>query len=209
MRRLTIKHSAIAYILNREMGYTQNAIAKLMDYDLIEEIGRLDAPGRPVLFATTEEFLRCFGVSSVAELPQAAPEQIMEEFRKEYLDRKEPYHFRKCKITDFESGDQLTTVAVVTYSDHGETKQFEGVGNGPIDAVKRGLEEELGISIKVLDYSEHALTSGSGAQAASYIHLMDQKTGKVTYGVGISSNITRASLRGIFSAVNRLFGDAE
>ena len=75
--------------------------------------------------------------------------------------------------------------------------------------MKRGLEEELGISIKVLDYSEHALTSGSGAQAASYILLMDQKTGKVTYGVGISSNITRASLRGIFSAVNRLFGDAE
>lgn len=140
---------------------------------------------------------------------EVAPEQIMEEFRKEYLDRKEPYHFRKCKITDFESGDQFTTVAVVTYSDHGETKQFEGVGNGPIDAVKRGLEEELGISIKVFDYSEHALTSGSGAQAASYIHLMDQKTGKVTYGVGISSNITRASLRGIFSAVNRLFGDAE
>ena len=140
---------------------------------------------------------------------EVAPEQIMEEFRIEYLDRKEPYHFRKCKITDFESGDQFATVAVVTYSDHGETKQFEGVGNGPIDAVKRGLEEELGISIKVLDYSEHALTSGSGAQAASYIHLMDQKTGKVTYGVGISSNITRASLRGIFSAVNRLFGDAE
>lgn len=140
---------------------------------------------------------------------EVAPEQIMEEFRIEYLDRKEPYHFRKCKITDFESGDQFTTVTVVTYSDHGETKQFEGVGNGPIDAVKRGLEEELGISIKVLDYSEHALTSGSGAQAASYIHLMDQKTGKVTYGVGISSNITRASLRGIFSAVNRLFGDAE
>ena len=140
---------------------------------------------------------------------EVAPDQIMEEFRIEYLDRKEPYHFRKCKITDFESGDRFTTVAVVTYSDHGETKQFEGVGNGPIDAVKRGLEEELGISIKVLDYSEHALTSGSGAQAASYIHLMDQKTGKVTYGVGISSNITRASLRGIFSAVNRLFGDAE
>ena len=140
---------------------------------------------------------------------EVAPDQIMEEFRIEYLDRKEPYHFRKCKITDFESGDQFTTVAVVTYSDHGETKQFEGVGNGPIDAVKRGLEEELGISIKVLDYSEHALTSGSGAQAASYIHLMDQKTGKVTYGVGISSNITRASLRGIFSAVNRLFRDAE
>ena len=140
---------------------------------------------------------------------EVAPEQIMEEFRKHYLEKKEPYHFRKCKITDFESGDEFTTVAVVTYTNHGETKQFEGVGNGPIDAVQRGLEEELGITIKVLDYSEHALASGSGAQAASYIHMMDQNSGRVTYGVGISSNITRASLRGIFSAVNRLFGDEE
>lgn len=138
---------------------------------------------------------------------EVAPEQIMEEFRKNYLDRKEPYHFKKCKITDFESAGDFTTVAVVIYTDHGVEKQFEGVGNGPIDAVQRGLEEELGINIKVLDYSEHALTSGSGAQAASYIHMMDQDRKRVTYGVGISSNITRASLRGIFSAVNRLYGD--
>ena len=138
---------------------------------------------------------------------EVAPEQIMEEFQKNYLDRKEPYHFKKCKITDFESAGDFTTVAVVTYTDHGVEKQFEGVGNGPIDAVQRGLEEELGINIKVLDYSEHALTSGSGAQAASYIHMMDQDRKRVTYGVGISSNITRASLRGIFSAVNRLYGD--
>ena len=137
---------------------------------------------------------------------EVAPEQIMEEFQKNYLDRKEPYHFKKCKITDFESAGDFTTVAVVTYTDHGVEKQFEGVGNGPIDAVQRGLEEELGINIKVLDYSEHALTSGSGAQAASYIHMMDQDRKRVTYGVGISSNITRASLRGIFSAVNRLYG---
>ncbi len=138
---------------------------------------------------------------------EVAPEQILEVFREEYLDRKEPYHFRKCKITDFESRGDFTTVAVVTYTDHGVEKQFEGVGNGPIDAVQRGLEEELGINIRVLDYNEHALTSGSGAQAASYIHVMDQDSNRVTYGVGVSSNITRASLRGVFSAVNRLFGD--
>ena len=138
---------------------------------------------------------------------EVAPDQIMEEFRKNYLDKKEPYHFKKCKITDFESDGDFTTVAVVTYTDHGVDRQFEGVGNGPIDAVQRGIEEELGINIKVLDYSEHALTSGSGAQAASYIHVMDQDSKRVTYGVGISSNITRASLRGIFSAVNRLFGE--
>ena len=137
---------------------------------------------------------------------EVAPEQIMEEFRKNYLERKEPIHFRKCQITDTEVEDGVyATLAKVIYTDHGVTKTFEGVGNGPIDAVQRGLEEELGIEIKVLDYTEHALGAGSNAQAASYIHLMDKHSGKVTYGVGVSSNITRASLRGIFSAVNRLF----
>ena len=140
---------------------------------------------------------------------EVAPEQIMDEFKRNYSERKEPIHFRKCQITEAEDDTEFSTLAKVRYTDHGVEKVFEGVGNGPIDAVQKGLEKELGIEIRVLDYNEHALTSGSGAQAASYIHLMDQKTGKVTYGVGISSNITRASLRGIFSAVNRLFGDAE
>ncbi len=137
---------------------------------------------------------------------EVAPEQIMEEFRHNYTERKEPIHFRRCQITDTENEDgDFATLVKVTYTNNGLEKTFEGVGNGPIDAIQKGLEEELGIEIRVLDYNEHALTSGSGAQAASYIHLMDVKTGKVTYGVGISSNITRASFRGIFSAVNRLF----
>lgn len=137
---------------------------------------------------------------------EVAPEQIMDEFRSCYLDRKEPIHFRKCQITDTEVEDGVyATLIKVVYTDHGMEKTFEGVGNGPIDAVQRGLEKELGINIKVLDYNEHALRSGSNAQAASYIHLMDQASGRVTYGVGVSSNITKSSIRGIFSAVNRLF----
>lgn len=137
---------------------------------------------------------------------EVAPEQIMNEFRACYLDKKEPMHFRKCQITDTEVEENVfATLAKVTYTDNGIEKVFEGVGNGPIDAVQRGLEEALNIQIKVLDYSEHALSAGSNAQAVSYIHLIDQVSGRVTYGVGISSNITRASVRGIFSAVNRLF----
>jgi 2-isopropylmalate synthase len=137
---------------------------------------------------------------------EVAPEQIMNEFRRNYLDKKEPVHFRKCQITDTEiAPDEFATLAKVVYTDNGIEKSFEGVGNGPIDAVQRGLEDALGIQIKVLDYSEHALSSGSNAQAVSYIHLMDKNTGKATYGVGVSSNITRASIRGIFSAVNRLY----
>ena len=137
---------------------------------------------------------------------EVAPEQIMDEFRANYLDRKEPMHFKKCQITDKEyEGGAFATVAILTFTDHDTERTVEGVGNGPIDAVQRAIEEALGIEIRVLDYNEHALRSGSGAQAASYIHLMDVKSGRTTYGVGISSNITRASIRGIFSAVNRLF----
>lgn len=59
-----------------------HAINKLLEYDLIMELGRLDAPGRPLLFGTTEQFLRCFGVKSLDELPKVNPVQI-EEFKQQ------------------------------------------------------------------------------------------------------------------------------
>lgn len=137
---------------------------------------------------------------------EVSPERIMQTFREEYLDRKEPIHFRRLRVDDLsgEVKSAFDTKVTVTYTDHGTEKTYEAVGNGPIDAVQRGLQEELGIRIKVLDYEEHALQSGSNSQAAAYIHLLDSDTGRVTYGVGVSSNITRASVRAIFSAVNRL-----
>lgn len=59
-----------------------HAINKLLEYDLITELGRLDAPGRPLLFGTTEQFLRCFGVKSLEELPEMNPVQL-EEFKQQ------------------------------------------------------------------------------------------------------------------------------
>ncbi len=58
------------------------AINKLLEYDLIMELGRLDAPGRPLLFGTTEQFLRCFGVKSLEELPEMSTVQL-EEFKQQ------------------------------------------------------------------------------------------------------------------------------
>lgn len=57
---------------------SDHALNKLIEYELVEEAGRLDAPGRPILFATTEEFLRCFGVASLSELPVMDEEQLEE-----------------------------------------------------------------------------------------------------------------------------------
>ena len=59
-----------------------HAINKLLEYDLITELGRLDAPGRPLLFGTTEQFLRCFGVRSLDELPELSTVQV-EEFKQQ------------------------------------------------------------------------------------------------------------------------------
>jgi len=137
---------------------------------------------------------------------EVSPDQIMDKFREEYLDQKEPIHFRQLRVDDLSDviQSEFDTKVTVTYTDHGEKKYFEAVGNGPIDAVQRGIQETLGVKVKVLDYEEHALQSGSNSQAAAYIHLLDADDGRVTYGVGVSSNITRASVRAIFSAVNRL-----
>ncbi len=135
---------------------------------------------------------------------EVSPEQIMASFKAAYLDQKEPIHFRRLKVDETGTDSIFDTKVTVTYTDHGVEKSFEAIGNGPIDAVKRGLDDALNIEIKILDYEEHALQSGSNSQAAAYIHLLDSDTGHVTYGVGVSSNITRASVRAIFSAVNRL-----
>ncbi len=59
-----------------------HAVNKLLEYDLITELGRLDAPGRPLLFGTTEQFLRCFGVRSLDELPEMSAMQV-EEFKQQ------------------------------------------------------------------------------------------------------------------------------
>lgn len=61
---------------------SDHAVNRLIEYNLVYEVGRLDAPGRPALFATTEEFLRRFGVGSARELPELQPGQV-DEFRME------------------------------------------------------------------------------------------------------------------------------
>lgn len=138
------------------------------------------------------------------EQGEVPPEQIMQEFKKNYLDKKEPYHFRKGILEDLPDEERYNTKVQIWYTENGKEKNFCAKGTGPIEAAQRGLQEVLGYKIKVLDYTEHALGEGSGAQAAAYIHLLNEDTGIATYGVGVSSNITRASIRGIFSAVNRM-----
>ena len=66
------------------------------------------------------------------------------------------------------------------------------------------MNKEFKLALKVVDYTEHALSAGSSAKAVSYIQLAEENSGKSGFGVGVSSNITRSSVRAIFSAMNRL-----
>lgn len=59
---------------------SDSTMSKLVEYGLIKEVGRLDAPGRPLLFGTTEQFLRSFGVKSIEDLPEMNPD-ILEDFK--------------------------------------------------------------------------------------------------------------------------------
>ena len=85
-----------------------------------------------------------------------------------------------------------------------ELKSAKAVGNGPLAALKKLMADETGMDFTLVGYSQHALSKGSEAKAAAYICLHDNRTGKETYGVGVSANITRAGFRAFFSAVDRL-----
>ena len=146
-------------------------------------------------------------IQAISERPgEVSPSQIMDKFREMYINAKYPLHFRKMRTEDIsETVEGYDTKVVLTYTFKDELKTIEGFGNGPIDAVKHALCNQGGFKTKLTMYEEHALTTGSDSQAASYIELMNSETGERAFGVGISSNITRSSVRAIFSAMNRLF----
>ncbi len=153
--------------------------------------------------AMHQEFANVVQKISEKEGGEVAPQRIMDAFEEEYFKLKEPYEFVYLKVED----DQAEEETKVSLDFKYRGKEFHSMakGNGPIDAVKLAIRQCVpSLDIAVLNYDEHALSEGSHAKAAAYIEMRDNRTGNVTFGVGVSSNITRASIRGIFSALNRL-----
>lgn len=139
------------------------------------------------------------------EQGEVSPDTIMDKFTEEYLvaktEKEYPYEFESCQVVD--NGTNSASVKL-TFKYKGEKKYVEAEGTGPIDAVQKAIMKETGVDVKLLDYTEHTLGEGSHAKAAAYIQMLDKTTKKTTFGVGVSSNITRASIRAIFSALDRL-----
>ena len=142
---------------------------------------------------------------------EMSPDDIWTAFRSEYLDREAPLKLNSVHTSS--AAGEKDALAVNVYVD-GELRSLEGTGNGPIAAFVGALNaltedeqakgnpmfEDRG-DIRVLDYHEHALSSGGDAIAAAYVECAvgDQ----LLWGVGLDANIVTASLKAVISAVNR------
>ena len=124
--------------------------------------------------------------------------QIWDIFEKKYLQPINNYSYIKHSSS---SKDDLHKLELTMNMNNEETT-IQGSGNGPIDSFVNGLSEKIGVEIKVADYHQTAISSGSDAKAAAYIEL--EKDGKTFWGVGIHPNTTRASFDAIIVGLSKL-----
>jgi 2-isopropylmalate synthase len=119
-------------------------------------------------------------------------------FEGTYLDPEAPVQLVSHETTTGEKGSTVTAQLLVD----GEHRTVTGAGTGPLSAFVAALAADLGIELEVLDYSEHAVASGTDAQAAAYVEAQTPD-GEVRWGVGLDESILTASLRAVVSAANR------
>ncbi len=128
------------------------------------------------------------------------PGQIFELFEREYLTFS-PYKLVKHSFNEKHPDDHTIVCFEGVIEKNGMPIELEGEGNGPIDAFFQSIKNlDIG-KYKFLNYSEHAVSVGSDSKAVAYVQLITPK-GNNVFGVGMSSNINRASLRAILSAIN-------
>ncbi|HVQ89387.1 MAG TPA: 2-isopropylmalate synthase [Actinomycetes bacterium] len=143
------------------------------------------------------EFSQVIQAHTDAEGGEVMPDEMWAIFETEYLTNQIPLQLNAVH-TSSASGEK-DSLHVGLYVD-GEHCEIDGLGNGPIAAFVDALTS-IGHDVRVLDYAEHALSSGGDAKAAAYLECAIN--GQVYWGVGIDPNIVTASLKAVVSAVNR------
>nr|WP_296074549.1 2-isopropylmalate synthase [uncultured Actinoplanes sp.] len=161
---------------------------------IMKEEHKLDLPRRLQI-----EFSGVVQHHTDAEGGEVSPQEMWDIFASEYLVEHQMSTAFKIEGYTTATVDGKVEIDVEIFH-RGVRRPLVGVGNGPIDAFVQAVEP-LGIRARVLDYQEHALTSGGDAQAAAYVEV---EVGDVTvWGVGIDANIVSASIKAVSSAVNR------
>jgi 2-isopropylmalate synthase len=126
--------------------------------------------------------------------------QIYQLLEREYLQATVPYTLKGHRLQE----ENSTCALDVEVIRDGASHHWRGIGKGPLEALVAGLP----VAVEIMDYSEHAIGAGTNAKAAAYIELR-VNGGRALHGVGIDENLTTASLRALFSALNRALAQAE
>jgi 2-isopropylmalate synthase len=126
--------------------------------------------------------------------------EIWTQFRRHYLAVTKPLELLRFDLTHDAHGEDLTSIAaIVRYND--EETEIQSQGGGSIEAFVNAIYTHFGIGCRVLDYHEHAIGSGTDAQAVTYSEL--EVNNRTLWGVGIHSDVTTSSLQSIVSGINR------
>ena len=123
---------------------------------------------------------------------------IWEIFEENFLKPKNNFSYQSHTSSTKDDVNELEVKMIM----NAKEVNVSGTGNGPIDSFVNGLSKELGINIKISDYHQSAISSGSDAQAAAYIEL--EKDGQRKWGVGINPNTTRASFEAIIVGLSKI-----
>jgi 2-isopropylmalate synthase len=134
---------------------------------------------------------------------ELSADEIYDAFRANYLDVATPYEIVSYRHEATNEVDRLTARLLAD----GEPLEIDGEGNGPIAALVRGLAAQSGLAVSVLDYHEHAMSTGEDALAAAYVEA--DVDGEPLWGVGIHASIVTASLRAVVNAVDRAIRSRE
>ncbi|WP_439031352.1 2-isopropylmalate synthase [Gordonia terrae] len=147
------------------------------------------------------EFSREIQKITDGEGGEVNPKEMWDVFAENYLHPVWPLERIRQKVdaAEVDGGDDHITAVVKV---EGNEREIAGSGNGPLAAFVDALGS-VGYEVRVLDYSEHALTAGGDASAAAYVET--EVNGETVWGVGVASSITTASLRAVVSAVNRAY----
>ncbi|WP_067509238.1 2-isopropylmalate synthase [Actinoplanes sp. TFC3] len=185
----------------KDVGRTYEAVIRVNSQSgkggvayIMKEEHKLDLPRRLQI-----EFSGVVQHVTDAEGGEVGPQQMWDIFASEYLVDHQQFGIITLERYSTATVDGKVEIDVEVRH-RGARRPIVGVGNGPIDAYVQALEP-LGVQVRVLDYAEHALTSGEDAQAAAYVEC--EINGRTLWGVGFDANIVTASVQALTSAVNR------
>ena len=142
------------------------------------------------------EFAQAVQAITDARGDELTADELLTAFHDHYLAHVTPFELGSYTHSSSDT-DQIVADLVAD----GEKRQISGAGNGPIAALVDAFEREFGITIRLRDYHEHAMSAAADATAAAYIEA--EIDDDLVWGVGVHSSIVTASLRAVVNAVNR------